>query len=145
MNIIYNQVCWHLATDMLSRSRYDKSIWPAIVFWQVCCKLSTCGKFIVTIVAATCNKSANDKLQQAWFSELPQCKKFSLQKAKVCGRRISVYQWTENNWNATWGGQLERMRSSSNTRMRISTKFSTICEKLVEKLNLYPLVPITKT
>ena len=27
----------------------------------------------------------------------------------------------------------------------ISRKFSTICEKLAKKLNLYPLVPITKT
>ena len=56
------QDCWHLATDLLSTSRYqDAFAWLATACWrQVCCKLSqeTCCKLIVE----TCYPQACCKL-----------------------------------------------------------------------------------
>ena len=76
------QICRHLAADLLSTSRYqDAFAWLKTAWWrQACCKLSTdlmqvdCQNLLSTsllqVVSTSCNKSANDKLQQAGFWDL---------------------------------------------------------------------------
>ena len=77
-NTYLQQVCSHLATDLLSTSRYqDGFTWLVTACWrQVCFKLSRdvlqvdCQNFVIHRFPASCNKSANDKLQQVWFEDL---------------------------------------------------------------------------
>ena len=67
------QVYWHLATDFLYRSWYQDAF---TCLSRACCELSTdflqvhCQNLLTTgllQVLTSCNKSGNDKLQQAWF------------------------------------------------------------------------------
>ena len=66
------QVCWHLAIDLLSTSRYqDAFVWVATACWRrVCCKLSTdllqvdgqnlLSPGLLQVVSTNCNKSVTD-------------------------------------------------------------------------------------
>ena len=80
---LQKQASCHLATDLLSTSRYqDVFERLATACWRkVCGKLSTdllqvdCQNLLsmsslLQVVSTSCNKSVNDKLQQAWFYSL---------------------------------------------------------------------------
>ena len=63
------QVYWHLATDLLSTSRYqDAFAWLLTdllqVDWQ---NLLSIG--LLQVVSTSSNKFANDKLEQAWIKQ----------------------------------------------------------------------------
>ena len=77
---IMKKISWHLATDLLQADTRIRSQLATACWRQVCCKLSTdllqidCQNLLSTgllqVGSTSCNKSANNKLQQVWFNEL---------------------------------------------------------------------------